>query len=291
MQPKVALIVLTHNARDMVCECLESVFQINYDPLEIIVVDSGSVDDTSEVLQREYGHRIHLITISYNARFSRANNEGIRYALGSGARYIMLINDDTAVDPMMIRELVAVAEADPGIGAVGPKIYYWRPPDRIWFAGGRIHLHKGTAVHIGIRETDTGQYDEVRDVDYITGCGLMARREAWEQVGLLDPLFKAYCEDSDWCLRARRYGWRMTYVPAARMWHKISAATGGQVTFYKFYHRLRSGFFLYLRHASWYHFLTIPFFQVIDSVRVLLLLSRGGLRNTWEEPPETEGRK
>lgn len=281
MSPTVTLLVLTYNGREMVLACLESVMQSSYDSLRVVVIDNGGHDGTPDAVKAAWGDRVEVLRIEHNVKFSRANNEGIRLALERGSDYIMLLNDDTVMAPETIGELVAVAESDPKIGFVGPKIFYWKPENQIWFAGGMIYPARGTSKHIGIRELDRGQYDEVRDVDYITGCAMMGRREMIEQIGLLDPAYKAYYEDSDWSMRAAKAGWRRVYVPAGRVWHKISASTGGQFTAYKIYHKLRSGFIFFGRYSRWYHLFTIPFFQIADIVRVLALVLRGKVSNTW----------
>jgi len=283
MSPSVYLLVLTYNGREMVLACLESVMQSSYDNLHVVVIDNGGSDGTPEAVREAWGDRAEVLRIEHNVKFSRANNEGIRLALKCGADYVMLLNDDTVMAPETVSELVKAAESDPAIGFVGPKIYYWKPDDQIWFAGGLIFPARGTAAHIGIRERDHGQYDEPRDVDYITGCAMMGRCAMIERIGLLDPAYKAYYEDSDWCTRAARAGWRRVYVPSGRVWHKISASTGGQLTAYKVYHKLRSGFIFFRRYSRWYHLFTIPLFQIFDVVRVLLLVARGRVANTWNE--------
>ena len=278
MSPSVYLLILTWNAKQTVLDCLESAFQMEYDNLTIVVMDNGSQDGTPDALKQEFGDRIVLIENGANLRFSRGNNEGIKYALAHGADYLMLMNDDVKVHRNMVRELVAVAESDAAIGMVGPKIYYFDPPDQIWFAGGEVFLHKGVCKHRGIRQKDRGQFDEISDCDYITGCALMAKWEVVEKIGMLDPTFLAYYEDTASCWRAKLAGYRRVYVPKAVLWHKISASTGGQLTRYKMYHKLRSGWIFFRRYAKFYHVFTIPFFFALDVFRVLLLILRGKIR-------------
>jgi hypothetical protein len=116
-------------------------------------------------------------------------------------------------------------------------------------------------------------------VDYITGCALMARREVFEAIGYLDPVFPAYYEDADFCMRAKRAGFRIVYVPEGRVWHKISASTGGQLGRAKISRKLRSTFLFLRRYASWRHWLTIPFFFTADAVRILALVAAGRIRD------------
>jgi GT2 family glycosyltransferase len=280
MTPSLYLIVLTWNSKDLIVECLESLFKVKYDNLHIVVVDNDSKDGTSDFLRSEYGNKINLIRMNHNSMFAGGNNAGIKFAQSKNADYIMLVNDDTVIHEDMVTELIKVAESDPTIGAVGPKIYYFDPDDQIWFAGGKVHLARGTAEHIGIREKDSGQYDEVRDVDYITGCGLMVKSHVIEEVGNLDRSYPLYFEDADWCMRIKNAGYRRVYVPKAKMWHKISASSGGQLSKFKILNKLRSSLIFFARYSKWYHIFTIPFFQLLESIRIIRLVGSGKIKDT-----------
>ena len=277
--PRVAIVVLTWNGKDLTLACLESLVSLDYEAATVIVVDNGSTDGTAAAVKNAYAGRVVLIENPRNLGFSRGNNVGIRRALAEGADLVLLLNNDTTVDPALVRRLADVIRSSDDIGIVGPKIYYASPSDRIWFAGGEVLLSRGISRHIGIRQKDTGQYDSIRDVDYITGCALMARREVFETIGYLDPVFPAYYEDADFCMRAKRAGFRIVYVPEGRVWHKISASTGGQLGRAKISRKLRSTFLFLRRYASWRHWLTIPFFFTADAVRILALVAAGRIRD------------
>ncbi len=281
MKPSVYLLILTWNAKKVLLECLESVFKLDYPNLKIVVMDNGGTDGTPAAVRELYGERVTLIENGENLHFARGNNPGIEFALRERADYLMLLNDDVIVDPKMVTTLVESIERDSRIGVIGPKVYYEHPPDQIWFAGGLVHLYKGTSEHIGIREKDAGQYDLSRDVDYITGCALMIRREVVEQIGPLDPAFLIYWEDTDWCMKTRRAGYRVVYEPAAKMWHKISASRGGQLSKYKIRNKLRSAWIFHKRYARWYHWLTIPFFFSLDTLRILWMMATGGFKRGY----------
>lgn len=277
--PRVTIVVLTWNGRSLTLECLESLSSLEYDNADIIVVDNASTDGTVAAIRERYGQRVTIIENTRNLGFSIGNNVGIRRALDNGSDYVLLLNNDTVVDPELLDHLVAVAGASQDVGIVGPKIYYASPPDRIWFAGGEVSLSRGTSRHIGIRETDRGQYDAIRDVDYVTGCALMASRSVFEVIGDLDPVFVAYFEDVDFCMRARQKGYRVVYVPAGRVWHRISSSTGGQLSVAKISRKLRSSIIFSRRYASARHWLTIPFFGAMDALRILLLVATGRIRD------------
>ena len=278
--PKVAVVVLTWNGKGLTMACLESLQAIEYANAFVIVVDNASTDGTVEAVRTAYGERVVILENPENLGFSRGNNVGIRRALDAGADFVLLLNNDTVVDPALVGRLVDAIASSGDIGIVGPKIYYASPPDRIWFAGGEVFLSRGVSRHIGIRQLDTGRYDAMRDVDYVTGCALMARREVFAAIGYLDPVFAAYYEDTDFCMRARRNGFRVVYVPDGKVWHKISSSTGGELGRAKISRKLRSSVIFYRRYASWYHWLTIPFFFAADVLRVAFLVAAGRIRNT-----------
>ena len=278
--PRVAVIVLTWNGKTLTLDCLESLSRLEYANVEVILVDNGSTDGTVPAVRDAYGSRVNIIENERNMGFSGGNNAGIRRALENGADYVLLLNNDTIVDPGLIDGLLAGITAEPDIGVAGAKIFYASPPDQIWFAGGEVFLSKGTTRHIGIREKDVGQYEEPREVDYVTGCALMARRDVFETIGALDPTFVAYYEDVDFCMRAKRAGYRVVYVPFGKVWHKISSSTGGQASAAKISQKLRSTLIFFRRYASWYHWLTIPFFFAADVVRIFFLIVAGRIRDT-----------
>jgi GT2 family glycosyltransferase len=148
------------------------------------------------------------------------------------------------VDKEFLGELVEVGESDERIGVVGPKIYYYNEPDRIWFAGGKINWWKGTANHVGLRKSDKGQFNELKEVDYISGCALLIKRNAIRDVGILDRRYFTYFEDTEWNIRFKKEGYGIVYAPNAFIYHKVAlttSKTGVQTLYYA--HRNRILFF------------------------------------------------
>lgn len=278
--PKIAIVVLTWNGKPLTLQCVESLLALDYGNAQIIVVDNNSIDGTAAAIKSSFGDRVTVLVNDDNLGFSRGNNVGIDYAMAAGAEWILLLNNDTVVDPGLATALVATATEFPDAGVLGPKIYYFSPRDQIWSAGGEVSLYKGTARHIGIRETDNGQYDQARYVDYVTGCALFAKRALIEKIGGLDPSYLAYYEDTDFCFRARAAGFKVAYAPKGKVWHKISASTGGQLSARKVRRKLKSTFKFLRRHASPLHWLTIPLFFTFDVIRIIMLVATGRIRNT-----------
>jgi hypothetical protein len=242
--------------------------------VDVIVVDNGSSDGSAAALAQEFP-QIELLALAENRRFAGGNNHGIRHALAAGADAVMLLNNDTRADPGLIERLLLALDQDPGAAATAPLIYYGAPSQRIWYAGGVLRPALGWVAHRGVRALDQGQYRGVEPTGYLTGCCLLARRAAWEKVGLLDERYFIYAEDADWCLRARAMGERLLFVPTARLWHTVSAASG-QASPWKIYHRLRANLTLFSTHARGVARLTwLPTFVVWQLALMIWLLARG----------------
>ena len=257
-QPLVYLVVLTWNGKDDTLECLRSLQKVTYSNFKILVVDNASVDGTTEAILKEFPD-VEVVINKSNLRFAGGNNVGIQKALDQSAKYIMLLNNDTVVEKNFLNNLLDAAEKNSLIGIVGPKIFFHGDPRRIWYAGGKIEWWKGWISHIGVRQIDNGQYDIQSETDYITGCCLLVKSEVINRVGMLDENYFIYGEDADWCIRTARAGYTLLYVPTAVVWHKLSVSSGGHLSWFKNWNKLKSQLRLLARYARWYHWLTIPF--------------------------------
>jgi len=221
MAPTVAVVVLNWNGRRDTLACLASLSQLNC-PVVRIVVDNGSTDGSVSSIRKEFPSVI-VIEIPQNLGYTGGNNVGLERALAEGVDYVLLLNNDTKVAPDLVRLLVDAAEKDPSVGIAGPTIYYYDDPETIWSAGGAIDWDRGSTSMVGLNERDEGQFSIAsREVNFVTGCAMLVKRSVLEKVGLLDDRFFAYYEDAEWCVRARRAGFKIVHVPTAKVWHKIS---------------------------------------------------------------------
>lgn len=224
--PPVAAVVLNYNGRDLTLQTLESLRALDYPDLELAVVDNGSTDGSWQAIAERFP-RVTQLEVEVNRGIANGLNAGVRWALGRGSDYVLILNNDIEVDPGMVAALVAAAEADPAIGCVGPKTYYYGDRRRLWSAGGRIRFREAVTRERGMGEIDRGQFDAAGEVDYVNGCAALLRSRALREVGLFDPVYLVSCEDADWCTRARARGWRCWYEPRAVLWHMVSHTTGG----------------------------------------------------------------
>ena len=261
--PKVSIVILNWNGYDVTRECLISLSKIDYPSYEILLVDNGSVDGSPDRLAAEFPG-VRLIRNPKNLGFTGGNNVGIRRALEESVDYVLLLNNDTVVAPDFLSELIRAGESDKRIGLLNPKILYFEPSDRIWYAGGSFNIWKGIASHRGNREVDRGLYDTPKEVTFITGCALLIKTEVIHKIGLLDECFFYTCEDTDWSIRSLKGGYKALYVPSSLVWHKESLDTKRNAgkAFRDFYN-VRNSLLLARRHARAYHWPSFLFYLTL----------------------------
>lgn len=274
----VTALVLAWNGLDLTRATLDSLAACRLPAgwrLHLMVVDNASTDGTPAALAAEYPD-VELIELSENRRFAGGNNVGLMRAIARGDDAVMLINNDVLADPGLIDRLLLALEQSPGAAAASPLIYHAAPSDVVWYAGGRCVPWLAHSSHVGIRRHEHGQWRSTEETGYLTGCCLMAMRRTWQEVGLLDERYFIYAEDADWSLRARARGFRLLFVPTARLWHEVSASSGGAINAWKIHHRLRANWTLWSTHARGVARLTwVPAFVAQQLVLMALLLARG----------------
>jgi len=219
---KLVAVVLSWNRREDTLACLESLAAV-----ETVCVDNGSTDGSADAVSERFPG-VELVRNTENRGYAAGNNAGIRLALERGADWVWLVNNDAVVDAGAPAALEAAARERPDAGVLACKVYFAEPPDVLWYAGGRFNLLLGySGRQDGYGQRDDGRFDALRDVERATGAAMAVSRAAIERAGLFDEDLFAYVEDVDWCLRIRGAGFAVVFVPGARVWHHVSASTGG----------------------------------------------------------------
>jgi len=226
MDLKIAIIIVSYNGEDFLFNCLNSLQKQNWPNYEIIVVDNKSRDDSIKIIKDNWP-QIKIIANRKNLGFAVANNQGIDYALSNGADNIVLLNQDTVVQPDFLTSGIKVLQ-DKSIGLACPKILY-KNSDKIWWAGSELYrglkiLTKPTirlGRHIGKKKSDNKKYSQPTETDYITGCALFTRRDVINKIGQLDQKLFMYGEDVDWSFRAKKAGYKIIYFPTTTVWHDV----------------------------------------------------------------------
>ena len=243
----VCIVLVNWNGWRDTAACLESCAGLTYLRVALIVVDNGSADGSLTHLRERFPH-VHFIETGANLGFAGGANAGLHAALARGADYVWLLNNDTIVDPEALGALVEAMETHPPVGIAGSRIACFDRPRILWFAGGFLSRWWGWTSHRGAGETDTGQYGDLTDVDFMTGCSLLVRARAARDLGPMDERFFLYWEDVEWCVRARRAGWRVVYVPSSLVWHKIGASAPDADSRVRWRYEGRNRLLFYRRH-------------------------------------------
>lgn len=251
-RPRVFIIVLNWNGADDTLACLDSLAALTYPNFNVIVVDNGSADDSLGKL-RAYSapYSLVLLETGANLGFSGGNNVGIKRALEHGADYVLLLNNDTVVDPGLLDAFVAAAKRFPDAGVFSAKIYFHAEPNRIWYAGARWNTKAARFEQVGEGVLDDGlSFSNICETDYACGCAFFVPSERLREIGLLDDNFFLYFEETDWCYRAKEAGYPSIFVPDAKLWHKVSVSFGGEGSPLALYFITRNRLLWARRHAN-----------------------------------------
>jgi GT2 family glycosyltransferase len=230
----IAVIIVNWNAREDLRACLQSLYARPEPGLKVAVwvADNASADGSEAMVRSEFPD-VHLLVNDDNFGFSKASNQAIAQ---SDSRYVFLLNSDAFVHPGALETLVSWADAHPRTGIVGPKVL--NLDDSLqsscrrfptlgagFFRNtylGRLFPDNKYAQDYLMTEFD---HAEVRDVDWVSGCAMLIRREMIAQIGALDERFYMYCEDVDICKHAWEFDWSVTYVPDAVVTHAIGRSS------------------------------------------------------------------
>lgn len=218
MPNQLTAVILNTNRKEDTLGCLESLSQQHRKVDHILVLDNHSTDGSAQAIADRYP-RVEILPMAENRGYAGNNNVGIRAALDDGADWILILNEDVVLDSKATEELLAAAESSPEVGFVGPMVYHYDEPEVIQSAGGMM-TRNWLATHRGQNQPDRGQYTLIESVAWVSGCGFLVRRELVDDIGAFDERFFYYWEETEWCLRARKHGWMVLFVPSAKMWHK-----------------------------------------------------------------------
>jgi len=233
VKAELSIVIVSWNTADLLRQCLRSILSGTHEQsIEIIVVDNGSSDGTPEAVQKEFPS-VTLIQNHANLGFAKANNIAIRRSTG---RYVCLINPDVVVGEGCLDRMLAYMDQQPSIGILGPKIL--NPDSTIQFSCRRFPslwnaLCRAMALDalfpskslFGDPLMRSWAHDSLRQVDMLSGCFWMIRREALDAVGSLDEDFFMYGEDLDYCQRCWQQGWEIVYFPQVAAVHYGGASS------------------------------------------------------------------
>jgi len=216
-----SIIIVSWNSRDVLKDCLSSIYKSRFNSeYEIIVVDNGSSDNSAEMVEKQFPH-VKLIKNKENVGYARANNQAIKESKG---RYVLLLNPDTIILDNAIEKMVGFMSKNRAVGILGPKIFSSDGSLQIscyrFYSLSNLFLTNILFAKLGkcwfYRNFD---YNQTKEVDMVTGACILTREEMIKDIGLLDEMFFMYSEDSDWCFRAKKKKWKVVYYPEAEIIH------------------------------------------------------------------------
>ncbi len=223
---KIGLVTITYNSADVLRPFLDCVWQQTHNNLVLYVVDNASTDATLSILAKDRDSRLKIINNSTNFGVAKANNQGIESAITDGCDQILIVNNDVEFETTLIEKLLQ-GQAEKSCSLVTPKMMYFDNPNHIWYAGSWFIKKKGySPLHRGMKQLDEGQYDEIVEVEYAPTCCLLAKKEVFQDIGLMDEKYFVYFDDTDFSYRVwkdRRH--KMFYYPDVKFYHKVGSLT------------------------------------------------------------------
>lgn len=225
--PLLTIIVLTWNNFADTAECLHSLRQLDYPRYDVVLVDNGSTDGSIERLQSAFPE-VEIIRNDRNLGYAGGNNVGIKHALTNGAEYLLILNNDTIVDPNLAAELVSISRACNNFGVLGCANYYYDNRKKIQFSGGMIDWKTGDVIDTTRHKIDEGQFKALREVDTVAGSCLFIPATVTKVVGSFDERYFLTFEESDLCCRVKKAGYRVYTCMNAIIWHKVSVSGKAQ---------------------------------------------------------------
>lgn len=281
--PDLSICIVTLNAKQYLRNCLESIKNhasgLAY---EVIVVDNGSTDGTLEMLQENYPE-ISTIANQENLGFTRPNNQAIQIA--KSEKYILLLNPDTIVYASSLQNLLGFAEQHPQGGVFGPKVLNGdgtfqkhckrgegRPWETFSYFLGLSKIFPTVKLFSGYLQTHLDE-NQTHEVPAISGCCMMIRRETLNNIGGLDEDLFAYQEDTEYCVRARKAGWKVYYTPVSQITH-FGGKGGSRAQPYKAIYKWHHSYYIYYnKHlAKDYFFLFNWFYYLVMLLKLCFTL-------------------
>lgn len=270
------IVTLNFNLWSETIACIDSVLSTGVNRNHIVIVDNGSTDESVCKFREHYGSSIKIICNHENLGFAAGMNFGIRWALENNAMSVLILNNDTVIESDMVNHLLNAANQMKTTGILAPAIYYYDDPGKIWRLGD-IRYH-WLPMPLQLKKKKYWEQRTPFQVDYVTGCGMLVKREVFEDIGLFDDRYFMYFEDADFCRRAVDRNYSVWCVPEAKMWHKVSLTASRDRPFNR-YHRTMNMIRFYHEHK---HGPSIIFTEVYIILKLLLTCTQDFFQGSWE---------
>lgn len=279
MLPKVYIILLNWNGVTYTLQCLESLKKVQYFSISVIVVDNNSSGNDVEIMIEHYGQFINkVIANTSNLGFAGGNNVGIKYAIDNSADYILLLNNDTIIEPNLVEVLLEKIVNQKKIGIVAPQINYFDEPNKIWTEGGKISKLRGAGC-ADSRRIEDGKSKVDREVSFVSGCCMLINKEVFQKVGLFDESFFLYVEDTDFCYRTFSSGYKIVVTNDTKIYHKVSSSTKKEYTALPLYYTTRNRLFFAKKNFPYFYFITFTYIFFVMLLKCIVFFLQGKRSN------------
>ncbi|MEM7307185.1 MAG: glycosyltransferase family 2 protein [Planctomycetota bacterium] len=282
-------VIVNWNGGEANLDCIRSILVQGLPESQIIFVDNASTDGSMEAVAAARPG-VQILRNKRNVGFGYGANRGIEHALERGAERVLLVNNDAVLYEGMLELLHDELDHESDVGIVGPRICLRAEPDIVWAAGGAITFRQNISTLIGFREPDGPEFHNTYDVDFVTGCVMLVRREVFEEAGLLEGAYFAYHEDVEFGIAASEAGFRSRIVGKALALHDAHSSTGGGYNPRRKYMMGVNTVWFLRRHGSparWlsfavYDVATLPFAWLTHALRGEGQAVRAKARGIWD---------
>tara|TARA_B110000093_G_scaffold181865_1_gene226919 strand:+ start:78 stop:935 length:858 start_codon:yes stop_codon:yes gene_type:complete len=255
--PKVHLIVLNWNDKELSGKCLSSIEKVSYPNYKVLIVDNNSEDGSVDFFKENFS-QYDILALESNLKYAGGNNAAVEYLKPKEEDFLVFINNDTIVSSDFLDHLIEPFLNDANCIITVPKILFAMDINKIWYAGGIVNMWKGKIDHIGIRNFDGPRYSFMMETDYATGCCLCINSADFKKLDYFDTMFNMYCEDVDLSIRAKKMNRKIVYSPKSIILHSVSQSLG-ENSFKKIQNKLLGQVKLFWKHASGLQIITLTF--------------------------------
>jgi len=276
MHAKTVVVLVNWNSFEFTNQCLLSLGQCDTSVFDIIVVDNGSKDSSGDKIKKEHPEVI-LIKSETNQGFAGGNNLGIQYAIQHSYKYVMLLNNDTFVEPDFIDVLINYMDENPDVGIIQPKIFFHNNRNLLWNGGSFFNKLITLPYTRGYFRKDKPEYNHIEEVDWVTGCGFLTRTDILKKTGILEEKFFIYFEDVDLSFRIKNAGYRLIYYPKSVIYHIAGMSNKSKTKQKEGYvnpvvHHLtqRNKIWFIKRYFKWYYLVPTFLYHAFYSSAVML---------------------
>jgi GT2 family glycosyltransferase len=276
--PLVSIIIANWNGGKIFEKCLFSLTKLRYSKWELIIVDNGSNDGTAKLAadKKFEFKKVRVIQNKTNLGFAIANNQGYKVSRG---KYLLLLNNDTLVDPDFIKILVEEMERYEDLAVVQPKIKIMDNPHYLDNAGSFL-TRIGFLHHWGFMQKDGRGFNKSREIFAAKGACMLIRKNVVEKIGLFDEDFMSYFEESDFCWRVWLSGARVLYYPQTSILHKVGFTIKRLDVSNLNWHYYKNRISSLIKNLDFFNLLTILPIHIAISLGILLaFLLKGQFKN------------